>query len=127
MCAEVRFDVLRQKAAAVGWRCNREVAHSLVGKSCNITTTLECSLIFRLGLQSVTHIMWDPGSMFREVIILSAQLKKTELHAVHIGDSLITVSHNVRNLGVQFDETRTMESYITASQPRHNGTCCHNT
>ena len=50
-----------------------------------------------------------------EVIIFGSvqQLKKTELHAIHIGDSLITVFHNVRNLGVQFDETRTMESRIT--------------
>ncbi|KAI0219881.1 hypothetical protein LSAT2_028582 [Lamellibrachia satsuma] len=42
------------------------------------------------------------------------QLKKIEVHTIHIGDSLITVSHNVQNLGVQFDETRTMESHITA-------------
>ncbi|KAI0232178.1 hypothetical protein LSAT2_017478 [Lamellibrachia satsuma] len=51
-----------------------------------------------------------------EVIIFGSrqQLKKIELQAVHIGDSLVSVSH-VRNLGVQFDETRTMESHITAS------------
>ena len=51
-----------------------------------------------------------------EVIIFGSaqQLKKIELHAIHIGNSLITVSHNVRNLGVQFDETKTMESHITA-------------
>ena len=51
-----------------------------------------------------------------EVIIFGSaqQLKKIELHALHIGDSLITVSHNVRNLGVQLDETMTMESHITA-------------
>ena len=41
------------------------------------------------------------------------QLKKIEVHAVHIGDSLFAVSRNVWNLGVQFDETRTMESHIT--------------
>ena len=51
-----------------------------------------------------------------EVIIFGSaqQLTKIELHVVQIGDSLITVSHNVRTLGVQFDETRTMESRITA-------------
>ena len=51
-----------------------------------------------------------------EVIIFGSaqQLRKIELHAVHIGDSLITVSHNVRNFGLQFDETITMESHVTA-------------
>ena len=51
-----------------------------------------------------------------EVIIFGSaqQLMKIELHAVHIGDSLITVSHNVWNLGVQFNETRTMESHVMA-------------
>ena len=49
------------------------------------------------------------------IIFCSAlQLKQIELHAIHIGDSLITVSHYVRNLGVQFNETRTMELRITA-------------
>ena len=45
-----------------------------------------------------------------EVIIFGSaqQLKKIELHAVHVGESLITLSHNVRNLGVQFDETMTV-------------------
>ena len=56
-----------------------------------------------------------PNDDKTEVIIFGSaqQLKKIELHAVHIGDSLNTLSHNVRNLGVQLDETMTMESHIT--------------
>ena len=56
----------------------------------------------------------DVGVAHHALIFGSVQqLKKIELHAIHIGDSLITVSHNLRNLGLQFDETTTMESHIT--------------
>ena len=50
-----------------------------------------------------------------EVIIFGSaqQLKKIELYAVHSGSSLITVFYNVWNLGVQFDETMTMQSHVT--------------
>ena len=49
-----------------------------------------------------------------DIIFGSAQqLEKIDLHVIPIGDSLITVSHNMWNLGVQFDETMTMESHIT--------------
>ena len=49
-----------------------------------------------------------------EVIMFGSalQLKKIELHAVHM-QYTCTVYHNVRNLGVQFDETMTMASHIT--------------
>ena len=41
------------------------------------------------------------------------QLKKIKLQTLRLGDCLVRVTHNVRNLGVQFDAEMTMESHVT--------------
>ena len=49
-----------------------------------------------------------------ELVIFGSlqQLKKVELHAVYIDDSLVNVMHNVRNLGVPLDAMMTMVSHV---------------
>ena len=37
------------------------------------------------------------------------QLKKIKLQALRLGDCLVSVTHSVRNLGVQFDAKMTVE------------------
>ena len=51
-----------------------------------------------------------------EVIVFGSaqQLKKIELNTISIGDCLITVTHDVRNFGVQFNAEMGMESHATA-------------
>ena len=51
-----------------------------------------------------------------EVIVFGSaqQLKKIELNTMRIGDCLVTVAHDVRNIGVQFDAEMGMELHVTA-------------
>ena len=66
--------------------------------------------------------MWTSSNFLKlndsktEVIVFGSaqQLKKTELNTIRIGYCLVTVTHDVRNLGVQFDADMRMESQVTA-------------
>ena len=51
-----------------------------------------------------------------EVIVFGSaqQLKKIELNTIRIDDFVVIVTHDVQNLGVQFDAEMRMESHVTA-------------
>ena len=59
-----------------------------------------------------------------EVMLFSSaqQLKKIKLQALRVGDCLVSFTHIVCNLGVQFDAEMTMELLYASQQYSTSGT-----